>query len=155
MALAVKPVAVAAPQGVTNNRVTTSPRAGASAALSGPVEAANPVGGSSLGEGAFSTVVSQDESDFSGGSFSPGQRRDHHDDLPNPKTGIIEFTSQAFAQLLEMRDTISAGSSQSEGRDHGKASGRGIEYASALYESVIEIAAGNVNHRGETVSISL
>ncbi len=155
MALNVRPVVVAAPQSVANNRPVAGPRGGSSASLSGPVEAATAVSGSASGEGSFSAVVSQDNDNFSGRSFTPGQRRDHGDDLPNPHTGIVEFTSQGFAQLIELRDTISSGSDSSGSRDHIKTGGRSIEYASALYEAIIDITAGNKNLLGETVSITL
>lgn len=158
MALNVKPVPIVAPQGVTTTtRPASGPRAGASASLSGPVDASVPISGSGsgLGDGAFASVVTQDNNEFSGRSFSPGARREQGNDLPDPKTGIIEFTSQGFAELLELRDTVSGASGNADGKNRGKAMGRGIEYASALYENVIELAAGNRNLLGETVSITL
>jgi len=155
MALIVKPVAVAAPQGVMTSRPASSARGGTPASMSGPVDASSPVGGSLFGDGSFSAVVTQDSSGFSGQSFTPGRRGDHENDLPNPQTGIVEFTSQGFAELLELRDTILAGSLEAEGKHRGKATGRSIEYASALYEAVIDFATGNRNLRGETISINL
>lgn len=155
MALIVKPVAVAAPQGVMTSRPASSARGGSPTSMSGPIDASSPVGSSLFSDGPFSAVVTQDDSDFSGHSFTPGRRGDHEDDLPNPKTGIVEFTSQGFAELLELRDTISAGSLDSEGKNRGKATGRSIEYASALYEAVIDFSTGNNNLRGETVSLNL
>lgn len=155
MASIVKPVTITPPQSVANNRPVSAQRAGSVASTSGPVEATSAISGSSLGDGAFSAVVSQDNDSFSGGSFSPGRRRSHGDDLPNPQTGIIEFTSQGFAQLIELRDTILSGSEASGKRESIRAGGRSMESASALYEAVIDIAAGNKNLLGETVSITL
>lgn len=156
MALIAKTVPVAAPPGVTASRSAVAGARGASSTHVGPVEATNPISGAAVGDGTFSAVVSQEEGDFSGHSFTPGQQRDHRgDELPNPHTGVIQFTSQGFAELLEMRDTVTGGSSTTEGNNRGRAVGRGLDYASALYEAVVNIADGNANIRGETVSMTL
>lgn len=155
MALNVKPLPVTAPSNVTSNRPASVSRGPQTASLSGPVEAMNPISGSALGDGAFSAVVSQDDSDYTGRSFTPGSRREHGDELPNPKTGIVDITSQGFVELIELRDTFTSSSVQADGKNRGKAQGIGIEYASSLYEAVIDIAAGNSNLRGETVSLTL
>lgn len=158
MALIAKPLPVSASQGVANTRPVIAPRGGSASSHAGPVEATNPISGASYGDGTFSGIVSQEEGDFSGhsfNSFTPGHQRDHNDELPHPHTGVIQFTSQGFAELLEMRDTVTGGSSDTEGNNRGRALGRGLDYASALYEAVINIADGNGNIRGETVSMTL
>lgn len=156
MALIAKTVPVTAPHGVTANRPVAGARGASMSTNAGPVEATNPISGAAVGDGTFSAVVSQEEGDFSGHSFTPGQQRDRHgDELPNPHTGVIQFTSQGFAELLEMRDTTTGGSTVEEGNNRGKALGRGLDYASAMYEAVVNIADGNTNIRGETVSMTL
>lgn len=158
MALIAKPIPVSATHGVTTNRPVAAPRGGSSSSHAGPVEATNAISGTSYGDSTFSGIVSQDAGEFgdqSFNSFTPGQHRDPNDELPNPHTGVIQFTSQGFAELLEMRDTLTGGSSDSDGNNRGRALGRGLDYVSELYEAVVNITDGNGNIRGETVSMTL
>ncbi len=156
MALIVKPLPVAAPSNATVNRpVVAGARGQQTASLSGPVESLTHVSGSALGDGAFSAAVTQDDSNYTGRSFTPGSRRQPGDELPNPRTGIVDFTSQGFVELLELRETFTSGSANVEAKNRGKAKGMGLEHASSLYEAVIDIAAGNRNLRGETISLTL
>ena len=155
MALVAKPVSVTTPQNVTANRPATVARAGPTSNLGGAIESINPTSGALIEDGAFSAVAGQGNQDFLGQSpFS--SRRDNSESPPDPRTGIVNVTSQGFVELLELRDTVtSGGAGDGSGADDGARSGRLIGQAVALYEASIEISAGNMNLRGETISMTL
>ncbi len=156
MALVAKPVAATTPPGVTANRPSTVARAGTTSNLGGAVDSISAINGSSVGEGGFSVVVGQGERDFYDQSSSY-PRQSGNGGLPNPHTGVVDVTSQGFVTLLELRDTVTAGGGDADrgGINSGRLSGRLAGHAVALYEASIESAAGNVNIRGETVSLTL
>lgn len=155
--MATKPVSAPTAPSVTANRPSTLARTGAPSNLGGAIDSISQLGDSSVGEGGFSVVVGQGERDFY--DQSPSNQRFNHNNnggLPNPHTGVVDVTSQGFVSLIELRDTVTGSAGDSEnGGNVTKTTGRLISRAVALYEASIESAAGNVNIRGETFSLTL
>ncbi len=157
MALVAKPVSAAAPQNAAAIRPANLARAGVASSLGGAVDSVAHAGSALVENGAFSVVVGQGNREFAGqSSYSFSQRHDQGNPLPNPGTGIVDLTSQGFVELIELRDTLTSnGSDGNRAVEAGARTGRLIRQAVALYEASIEIAAGHVDLRGETISITL
>ena len=161
MALMAKIASAASSAGVSSNRPVSANSRGGSGNLMGPVDSASPSSGIALDTGVFSAVTGGGDQSSSRHSFmsSQQQQQPQHQSqqlAPSPSTGIIDMSSQGFAEIIELRDMVSAGAF--DGQEVGNAKAARSKLHSKVttsYEASIEIASGRQTIRGESLSIQL
>jgi len=153
MALVAKSVTASPSQGVAPQRGPASGPRSPVATFNAAIDAAAPIGSSSL-DGSYSANVDidQDGASRSGYRYNPSYQ--DHRDIPTPRTGVIDTPSQSFVAMLELRDTFDVSSVVGEGAAK-KFVGRLVGKAVAIYDRNVQSTVADQPMRGDTVSLNL
>lgn len=150
MALVAKTASAAAAANTAVSR-SPAPQRGAPSTQHGQVEEVNPTPGATY-DGSFSVAARDHQRGGYDQADSDGRGRGGYQQLPNPRTGYLDTTSQNFAALLETQVNYEMAAREAGGYATQKL-GQVIGKVIKLYETNAEVISGTAQHRGESLSL--
>jgi len=157
MGLAVKPQNHLGVHTALPSRPIAGPRFMPPANQAGPVEPSYPISDSMHEENSYRSIALHEDGGFSGNAYDTlyNKQNKGRRELPNPHTGILQISTQGFAELFEVKNSSSHEYSGSYANNNAKALGHRLDHASALYETSMGMGDNTSFVRGETVSMIL